>query len=140
MILHYPLQYGLNNQLLRMLIERFIENPHHIEIQVLADMHGNVVAFPERFHQVDMPLIGSTDGLRTLCLMQGVLGAAPQPEGGGGVSVLSADARHSPRDAAAGYPAVQGHRIPIGRHGGDARGRPPELLLPRDEHQTALVH
>ena len=31
-----------------MLIERFIENPHHIEIQVLADTHGNVVAFPER--------------------------------------------------------------------------------------------
>lgn len=33
----------------RMLIERFIENPHHIEIQVLADTHGNVVAFPERY-------------------------------------------------------------------------------------------
>lgn len=32
----------------RMLIERFIENPHHIEIQVLADTQGNVVAFPER--------------------------------------------------------------------------------------------
>jgi len=32
----------------RMLIERFIENPHHIEIQVLADTHGNVIAFPER--------------------------------------------------------------------------------------------
>eukprot|EP01038_Epipyxis_sp_PR26KG_P007590 gene7590-10339_t len=32
----------------RMLIERFIENPHHIEIQVLADSFGNVVAFPER--------------------------------------------------------------------------------------------
>jgi propionyl-CoA carboxylase alpha chain len=32
----------------RMLIERFIEDPHHIEIQVIADGHGNVVAFPER--------------------------------------------------------------------------------------------
>lgn len=32
----------------RMLIERFIEDPHHIEIQVMADMYGNVVAFPER--------------------------------------------------------------------------------------------
>ena len=32
----------------RMLIERFVEDPHHIEIQVLADVHGNVVAFPER--------------------------------------------------------------------------------------------
>jgi len=32
----------------RMLIERYIEDPHHIEIQVLADKFGNVVAFPER--------------------------------------------------------------------------------------------
>ena len=32
----------------RMLIERYIEEPHHIEIQVIADKHGNVVAFPER--------------------------------------------------------------------------------------------
>ena len=32
----------------RMLIERFIEDPHHIEIQVIADSHGNVAAFPER--------------------------------------------------------------------------------------------
>ncbi|KAJ1409257.1 carbamoyl-phosphate synthase L chain, ATP binding domain-containing protein [Ochromonadaceae sp. CCMP2298] len=32
----------------RMLIERFIEDPHHIEIQVLADTQGHVVAFPER--------------------------------------------------------------------------------------------
>eukprot|EP00602_Paraphysomonas_sp_CaronLab_P000439 CAMPEP_0185018568 /NCGR_PEP_ID=MMETSP1103-20130426/1243_1 /TAXON_ID=36769 /ORGANISM="Paraphysomonas bandaiensis, Strain Caron Lab Isolate" /LENGTH=720 /DNA_ID=CAMNT_0027548413 /DNA_START=90 /DNA_END=2252 /DNA_ORIENTATION=- len=32
----------------RMLIERFIEDPHHIEIQVIADAHGNVAAFPER--------------------------------------------------------------------------------------------
>ena len=32
----------------RMLIERFIEDPHHIEIQMLADTHGNIVAFPGR--------------------------------------------------------------------------------------------
>ena len=32
----------------RMLIERFIEDPHHIEIQVIADAHGNVATFPER--------------------------------------------------------------------------------------------
>lgn len=32
----------------RMLIERFIEDPHHIEIQVIADTQGNVAAFPER--------------------------------------------------------------------------------------------
>jgi propionyl-CoA carboxylase alpha chain len=40
----------------RMLIERFIEDPHHIEIQVLADTHGNVVAFPERYDLV-LPLL-----------------------------------------------------------------------------------
>ncbi|KAI7845174.1 hypothetical protein COHA_001219 [Chlorella ohadii] len=32
----------------RMLIEKFIEQPRHIEIQVLGDKHGNVVYFPER--------------------------------------------------------------------------------------------
>jgi propionyl-CoA carboxylase alpha chain len=31
-----------------MLIEKFIEDPHHIEIQVVADSFGNVAAFPER--------------------------------------------------------------------------------------------
>jgi len=29
-------------------IEKFIENPKHIEIQILGDMHGNVVALGER--------------------------------------------------------------------------------------------
>lgn len=38
----------------RMLIERFIEDPHHIEIQILADTHGNVVAFPERYVQSEL--------------------------------------------------------------------------------------
>ncbi len=32
----------------RVFIERFIQNPRHIEIQVLADSFGNVLYFPER--------------------------------------------------------------------------------------------
>ena len=68
---------------------------------------------------------------------QRVFGAATQSEGGGGVPVR---ASHSPDPmgyAAAGYPAVQGHRLQICWHGGDACGRPPELLLLGDEHSTA---
>jgi propionyl-CoA carboxylase alpha chain len=32
----------------RLLIEKFIEEPRHIEIQILADKHGNVLWLPER--------------------------------------------------------------------------------------------
>ncbi len=31
-----------------MYIEKFIENPRHVEIQIMADSHGNVVALGER--------------------------------------------------------------------------------------------
>ena len=31
-----------------MYIERFVENPRHVEIQIIADTHGNVVALGER--------------------------------------------------------------------------------------------
>ncbi len=32
----------------RMLVERYIEDGHHIEIQIVADKLGNIIAFPER--------------------------------------------------------------------------------------------
>eukprot|EP00697_Spironema_sp_BW2_P016192 gnl/Spiro4/7327_TR3839_c0_g1_i1.p1 gnl/Spiro4/7327_TR3839_c0_g1~~gnl/Spiro4/7327_TR3839_c0_g1_i1.p1 ORF type:complete len:735 (+),score=226.03 gnl/Spiro4/7327_TR3839_c0_g1_i1:321-2207(+) len=32
----------------RLLVEKFIVNPRHIEIQVMGDNHGNVLYFPER--------------------------------------------------------------------------------------------
>ena len=32
----------------RLLVEKFIEDPRHIEIQLIADTHGNIVPLPER--------------------------------------------------------------------------------------------
>ncbi|KAG2386999.1 hypothetical protein C9374_002034 [Naegleria lovaniensis] len=32
----------------KMLIERFVENPRHIEIQIICDQHGNYLYLPER--------------------------------------------------------------------------------------------
>ncbi len=32
----------------RLLIEKFIQNPKHIEIQLVGDEHGNIATFPER--------------------------------------------------------------------------------------------
>ena len=32
----------------RVYVEKYLESPHHIEIQILADADGNVVTFPER--------------------------------------------------------------------------------------------
>jgi len=32
----------------RLFIEKYIEKPHHIELQVLGDKYGNVLVFPER--------------------------------------------------------------------------------------------
>ena len=32
----------------RLFVEKYIEEPRHIEIQLIADAHGNVATFPER--------------------------------------------------------------------------------------------
>lgn len=32
----------------RMLVEKYIDKPRHIEIQVLADQHGHAIYLPER--------------------------------------------------------------------------------------------
>ena len=39
-----PMHFGDDT----MYIEKFIENPRHVEIQIMADGHGNVVALGER--------------------------------------------------------------------------------------------
>ena len=32
----------------RLLVEKFVAAPRHVEIQLVADAHGNVACFPER--------------------------------------------------------------------------------------------
>jgi propionyl-CoA carboxylase alpha chain len=32
----------------RIFIEKFVDQPRHIEIQIIADTHGNVIYLPER--------------------------------------------------------------------------------------------
>ena len=36
-------------------IEKYIENPHHIEVQIMGDKYGNVVHLGERFSEVSDP-------------------------------------------------------------------------------------
>ena len=99
----------------RVFIEKFVEEPRHIEIQVLGDAHGNV-RLPARAR---------------------VLDPAPPPEGDRGGAVALHQRRHAPGDGRAGGGAGQGREVPERRHGG-VRGRQgPELLLPGDEHAAA---
>jgi biotin carboxylase len=55
----------------RMLIERFIEDPHHIEIQVIADTHGNVVAFPERYAAFNLSGVCMLCAVLTVLMLHG---------------------------------------------------------------------
>mmetsp|Transcript_6774 Transcript_6774/g.9886 ORF Transcript_6774/g.9886 Transcript_6774/m.9886 type:complete len:676 (-) Transcript_6774:1702-3729(-) len=55
----------------RLLIEKFVEKPRHVEIQIMGDKHGNVLYFPERecsiqrrnqkiFEEAPSPLVDSS--------------------------------------------------------------------------------
>ena len=65
-------------------LEKFIEKPRHIEIQILADVHGNIVALGEREcsiqrrHQKlieESPSSAVTDDIRTLMFDAAIKGA-----------------------------------------------------------------
>ena len=73
----------------RILIEKFIESPRHIEIQVLGDQHGNCP--PSRRARM--------------------LGAAPPPEGGRGSALPLRHARDAQGDGRAGGRARRGGRL-----------------------------
>ena len=99
----------------RVFIEKFIENPRHIEIQVLGDKHGNVLYLGERECSIQRR-------------NQKVVEEAPSP-------LLDAKTRAS--HGRAGRRALQGGRLRQRRHG-RVRGRPgPLVLLPGDEHPPA---
>lgn len=48
----------------RILIEKFIDNPRHIEIQILADAHGNVV---RRKKVTPDPVLSNVLPVRSTC-------------------------------------------------------------------------
>ena len=99
----------------RVFIEKFIENPRHIEIQVLGDKHGNVIHLGERECSIQRR-------------NQKVVEEAPSP-------LLDAATRK--QDGRAGGRARQGRRLRQRRHGRIRRRAGQELLFPRDEHPPA---
>lgn len=114
----------------RIFVEKFIENPHHIEIQLVADTHGNVACFPERECSIQRRnqkvcrvvdasraggsrgrLCGSSEGGMLRRLMAAV--SCVVPTGAGGVSQLPAQAGDPRGHAAAGSHARQGRQVQV---------------------------
>ncbi len=96
----------------RVFIERFVESPRHVEIQVLGDKHGNVIHLGERECSVQRR-------------NQKIVEEAPSP---------AVDAALRAAMGAEAVALAQGRRLRFGRHG-RVHPRPRQaLLLPRDEH------
>ena len=99
----------------RVFIEKFVEEPRHIEIQVLGDAHGNVVYLWERECSIQRR-------------HQKVIEEAPSP-------FLDDATRKAMGEQAVALAKAVNYQSR--RHGGVRRRQGPELLLPRDEHAAA---
>ena len=103
----------------RVFIEKFIEAPRHIEIQVLGDQHGNVLYLGERECSIQRR-------------NQKVVEEAPSP-------FVTPEMRKAMGEQAVALAKAVGYYQR--RHGrADRQRRRPErqeLLLPRDEHPAA---